>query len=486
MKTAIQGLGTPEPIPTTTFAITAPGMRGTVEAITPAEATSRAATRNFIEIAATGDDHTGAPVAVIGQIELDLRIAAAAGESRGGTTGAPTLHVDMRDESTGYAALYVDEDTGAARWLLDGRRDDTPTQKRLSFELPQVVEGGAAEPAERASRGIVTATMRALVKVVAWVADPLVGATAFAVAKAWEDKRRPYGLQQITAGGELVAPDWSSFTEGTTLLLVHGTFSTPAAGFAGWFGGPHFAELHKRYGGRCLALAHPTMYASPDENVDWLFGALPSGKSWTFDTVSHSRGGLVVRALAARAHADNNCGISRMVMVAPPNFGTPLADASHWTTFLNAHTNLLVTSPDTVSTIVAEGVLCLVKILGAGVARNLPGLAAMNMAGDYLSSLARRTIANTDGMFAVAANYTPANRNALKQLMLSAADAAVDSFFTEDNDLVVPTLGCSEGSIVAAGFPISANRLIRLYGATHHCNVVQNPTVQQQLSAWLT
>lgn len=152
MKTAIQGLGTPEPIPTTTFAITAPGMRGTVEAITPAEATSRAATRNFIEIAATGDDHTGAPVAVIGQIELDLRIAAAAGESRGGTTGAPTLHVDMRDESTGYAALYVDEDTGAARWLLDGRRDDTPTQKRFRSNYRK--SSKAEQPSRRNARRV--------------------------------------------------------------------------------------------------------------------------------------------------------------------------------------------------------------------------------------------------------------------------------------------------------------------------------------------
>ena len=126
------------------------------------------------------------------------------------------------------------------------------------------------------------------------------------------------------------------------------------------------------------------------------------------------------------------------------------------------------------------------KILGTGVARNLPGLAAMNLAGDYLPSLGRRTIANPDGIFAVAANYTPTNRDVLKQLMLSAADAAVNRFFDEANDLVVPTLGCSEGPIAAAGFPIAANRLVKLSGATHHCNLFENPAVQQQLSAWLT
>jgi pimeloyl-ACP methyl ester carboxylesterase len=235
------------------------------------------------------------------------------------------------------------------------------------------------------------------------------------------------------------------FTGEPTLLLVHGTFSTPAAGFSGWLGGLDFAAVHARYRGRCLAFAHPTMHASPDENIERLFAALPSGKSWTFDTVSHSRGGLVARALAAHGAAKNSCKVSRVVMVAPPNFGTPLAESQHWATFLNAHTNLLVAAPDTVSTIIAEGVLCLVKILGSGAAHNLPGLAAMNLAGDYLPALARRAIANPDGMFAVAAVYEPTNRDALKQLMLSAADVEVDRFFEEANDLAVPTLGCSEG-----------------------------------------
>src|SRR5262249_33555045 len=156
--------------------------------------------------------------------------------------------VDMRDEVTGYAVLYVDEATGATRWVLDGRRDDTATQKRLAFELPWVVESGAARAERSGTRGMITGTMRALVKVVAWVTDPLVGAAAYAIAKAWEDQRRPYGLQQATAKGQLVDPDWSIFTGEPTLLLVHGTFSTPAAGFYGWLGSPLFAAVHAAYG----------------------------------------------------------------------------------------------------------------------------------------------------------------------------------------------------------------------------------------------
>jgi len=487
MKTTIRGVGTPEPVLGTNFALTARGMSGSVESIGLAEATTRAATRNYLERAAAGHADSGVPVAVIGQLDVDLHVApgVAPGETRGGAVGLPTLHVDMRDESTGYAVLYVDQATGASKWLLAGQRDDTTTQKRLVFELPQVVASGAAKPEASGSRGAIIGAMRALVKVVAWVTDPLVGAAAYAVAKAWETKRRPYGLRQVTDKGGLVQPEWSVFTGGPTLLLVHGTFSTPAAGFSGWIDGPAFAALHAQYGGRCLAFAHPTMHASPDENIDWLFGALPSDKSWTFDTVSHSRGGLVVRALAAFAATRDDCKVARMVMVAPPNFGTPLADARHWTTFLNAHTTLLVTSPDTVATIVAEGVLCLVKILGSGIADNLPGLAAMNLAGDYLPSLARRALAKTDGIYVVAADYSPANADALKQLMLGAADAAVDKFFDEANDLVVPTLGCSEGQLASSGFPIDVKHLAKLSGDTHHCNLFVNATVQQKLSDWL-
>ena len=487
MKIAVQGLGVPEPVPATGFALTAPGMTGTVESLTTAEATTRAALRSYIEQAASAITDAGAELAVIGQLQLELQLRPdrIATDTRGSTVGSPTLHVDMRDQSTGYAVLYVDEATGASKWVFSHTRDDRAAQKRLVFELPQVVDSSVRKSEPGGTRGIMTGTMRALVKVVAWVSDPLVGAAALAIAKRWETRRRPYGLHQVTDKGDLVDPDWSVFTGEPVLLLVHGTFSTPAAGFFGWLGKPPFVALHAQYAGRCLAFAHPTMHTSPDENVDWLLRALPPDKRWIFDTISHSRGGLVSRALAAQGAAKNACQINRMIMVAPPNFGTPLADAKHWTTFLNAYTNLLITAPDSVSTIVAEGVLCLVKILGSGIANNLPGLAAMNLAGEYLPSLANRTVGNPNGMFVVAADYSPSNLDALKKLMLSTADTAIDQFFNEPNDLVVPTLGCSEGPINSLGFPIEQGRVFKLTGSSNHCNVFEDSTVHRKLSTWL-
>lgn len=283
----------------------------------------------------------------------------------------------------------------------------------------------------------------------------------------------------------MAAPDWDMFNGEATLVLVHGTFSTPDAGFFGWLGTPSFSEVHDRYGGRCLALAHPTMHVDPVENVTWFLDHLPKNKPWTFDTVSHSRGGLVVRELAARAKENGSCQVNRMVMVAPPNFGTPLANTEHWTTFLNVHTSILTYAPDTVATIVSEGLLCLVKILGSGAIYGLPGIAAMNAGADYLQLLAPRTCSRPDGLYAIASSYSPSQPAIIKILAAKAADAVVDTFFEEPNDMVVPTKGCSEGSSVAVGFPISPERLMRLGGQVHHCNFFEQRTVHDKLAEWL-
>ena len=175
-----------------------------------------------------------------------------------------------------------------------------------------------------------------------------------------------------------------------------------------------------------------------------------------------------------------------MVMVAPPNFGTPLANAKHWTTFLNAYTNILNGAPDTVTTIVTEGLLCLVKILGSAATHGLSGIASMNSEDSYLKALAPRAYSNPDGLFAIASNYSPTKPEIIKQLAAKAADKVIDGFFEEPNDMVVPTKGCSEGSLAAAGFPIVANRLKVLSGPIHHCNFFEQPDVHQQLTKWLT
>jgi pimeloyl-ACP methyl ester carboxylesterase len=481
----ILGTPTPEPVGSSGLAIRAPGRTGTAESIATQASVTRAGRRDHILDAASamGDTELG----IVGRLEIDIKPAsiqlppAAPGETRGDETPTPpAVVVDKRDDATAYAVHYFDDNTGTDMWVFP----QDATQPSLIFELP---EPPPPPPSQQpgGTRAFVTAAMRGLVTVVAWVTNPIVGAGVNVIAKMWENRRRPYGLHQVTERGQMVEPDWAKFSGDPVLLLVHGTFSTPDAGFFGWLGTPSFGEIHKRYGGRCLALAHPTMHADPAENVAWFIDQLPKDKRWAFDTVSHSRGGLVVRELAARAKADGSCQVNRMVMVASPNFGTPLANAGHWTTFLNVHTSILTYAPDTVATVVSEGLLCLVKILGSAAIYGLPGIGSMNSGASYLQLLAPRAYSNPDGLYAIASSYTPSRPEIVKLLVAKAADAVVDDFFEGPNDMVVPTKGCSEGSLVAMGFPITPERLIRLGGEVHHCNFFEQKAVHDKLAEWL-
>ena len=477
----ISGSTTPEPVGSSGLSVRAPGRTGTVDSLAPRTAATRAGRQDHLldAVRAMGADAPG----IVGRLDIDIKPASIQVPltTPGGTRGegpAPTaVVVAKRDETTAYALHYFDENTRTDMWVFP----NDAKKPNLVFELPETPPA----PAPGATRAFVTAAMRGIVTVVAWVTDPVLGMAANAIAKTWESRRRPYGLRQIAKDGKMTDPDWGTFNGDPVLLLVHGTFSTPEAGFFGWLGTAHFEAVHARYGGRCLAFAHPTMHTDPAENVGWLIDQLPKGKQWKFDTVSHSRGGLVVRELAARAKELGSCEVDRMVMVAPPNFGTPLASADHWKTFLNVHTSILTYAPDTVATIVSEGLLCLVKILGGAVVSGLPGLAAMNAGASYLQLLAPRAYANPNGLYAIAASYAPSRPEIVKLIVAKAADAAVDDFFKEPNDLVVPTKGCSEGSGVAVGFPIAPERLVRLSGEVHHCNYFEQTAVHDKLAEWL-
>jgi hypothetical protein len=482
----ILGTATPEPVGGAGLAIRAPGRTGTVDSLPPRASATRGGRHDHLldAVTAMGAD---AP-AIIGRLDIKIEPASiqmpitAPGQTRGGEGPAPAaVMVAKRDATTAYAVHYFDDNTHTDMWVFpnDANKSD------LVFELPETPPAPAAASAPGGTRAFITAAMRGLVTVVAWVTDPILGTAANAIAMAWESRRRPHGLHQVTQDGNMIEPDWSTFNGDPVLLLVHGTFSTSEAGFFGWLGTPNFADIHRRYGGRCLAFAHPTMHVDPAENVAWMIDHLPKDRPWKFDTVSHSRGGLVVRELAAGAKQDGACDVDRMVMVAPPNFGTPLASATHWKTFLNVHTSILTYAPDTVATIVSEGLLCLVKILGGAVVSGLPGLAAMNSEATYLQLLAPRVYSHPDGLYAIASSYSPSRPEVIKLIAAKAADAVVDDFFKEPNDLVVPTKGCSEGSLSAVGFPVAPTRLIRLSGEIHHCNYFEQTAVHGKLAEWL-
>ncbi|RYY82766.1 MAG: hypothetical protein EOO24_39885 [Comamonadaceae bacterium] len=378
--------------------------------------------------------------------------------------------------------LYTDE-AGQSQWLFPQPRTDAAPA--AVFELPPTPPAAAPTGGDaEGGRGPVTAAMRGVARVVAWLAQPIVGAGARAIAAQWESGRRAHALWQVGPGGALVPPRWAGFVElGPTLLMIHGTFSTPQVGFAGWVGTPAFDALAARYGGRVLTLAHPSLSASPQDNIDWLLAQLPAGAPFggPLDIVCHSRGGLVARELAARAAAGQAPTVDRVCQVGAPNLGTTLADASRWTVFLDAHTQCLTVLPDSVSTIVLEGLLCLVKIVGTGVARGLPGLAAMDPLGEWLQTRGAQPV-GAARWYTIGANYTPdaaASAGLAQRLKRKLSDAAVDAFFAADNDMVVPSDGCH-----VPGVPVT-DSLKLAGGAVHHVNYFTAREVQDTLARWL-
>jgi pimeloyl-ACP methyl ester carboxylesterase len=461
--TRIVGARAREQLPGSGITILAPGFEGEVTQLTPVSGDGRAIGDSLpVAEAAAG---TSAMIASQLVLDLEARPDGAPAELRGrsGAVATPRVVVPRR-KGVAYALLQTDED-GFSNWVL-----------------PESLEGADAvftlTPSVRASsnsgaRGPVTAAMRRLVRVIVWAAQPGLERGALAVANRFEKQRRPNKLLQVSAEGSYSAPDWQQLSGGPVLLLVHGTFSTPEAAFHGWVGDASFAAVAKQYGGRCLAFAHPSLGTSPDDNVNWLLGNLGAPLPGPVDVVCHSRGGLVARALAT----DERVRVRRVVQVGTPNRGTPLAAAEQVLSFIDGHTSLLTKLPDSVTTIVLEGLLCVVKLLATGAVGGLPGLNAMEPEGEYLTSLAGRAARGTE-WFTVSADY---RASAATQVRIAqrAGDAVVDRFFASANDLVVPADGCHEpGAEVTDSLRLSG-------GEVHHTNYFLHPEVRARLGEWL-
>lgn len=485
METTILGSLHAEPIAGTSVSVLAPNFTGRFVSLGPGAATRARKEPDSLPLK-TAASLSRASVVLSGVIELMPPPAAAGRVVRGAAKAPPKVIVKTRPKQ-GYAMLHTDE-FGRKRWIFPEKPAGEAAAPTAVFVIPvdmpppEAPINGSKKGAA-ATRGKVTRTMRRLVSIVTWAVAPLVTAAAQKIAASWESEKRPYALWQVAAGGKLAPPDWSGLGDGTTLLIIHGTFSTPAVGFGSWLASKEFAGLLTTYRGRVLALAHPSLSVTPEQNVDWLLEQLPGNAAWTgsFDIVCHSRGGLVARELAARAAAGKAPRIDRVCQIGTPNLGTVLANPKRWIDFLDTYTNCLTMLPDTTATIVLEGLLCLVKIVGSGAANGLPGLVAMNPDGAWVAGMGKRG-AGAARWYTIGTNYVPASDIAagfIRRVAGRATDAAVDAFFAADNDMVVPTSGCHE-----PGTPpvesLSVND-----GKTTHTSYFENTKVRQALARWL-
>ena len=156
------------------------------------------------------------------------------------------------------------------------------------------------------------------------------------------------------------------------------------------------AGLWHAYGGNVLAFDHPSLSVTPQQNAAELLSMIPPDRRLDLDIVSHSRGGLVARAIAdVAASADSRCRVRSTVFVAAPNGGTPLADDKHIKAFIDRMTTMLNLIPDGPLSLPADilsGVLDVVKILAAGAVEGLPGLRAMDPTDPGLATWATRPV----------------------------------------------------------------------------------------------
>jgi hypothetical protein len=348
----------------------------------------------------------------------------------------------------------------------------------LTFHRTLSIAGGAhafevplPAPVRRGAAGAVVLFLLRVAGAAAGAALPL-------LARAWEKRRFagarvPLGLVRLSrAGDALVATRASGLppAPARSLLFLHGTFSHAAAAFEDLARTPAaFDALVALYGGRVFAFNHLTVGRSPNDNARELRAPLAGA---SLDVVTHSRGGLVLRALAAAKGAPV---IGRTFLAAAPNEGTPLASPARWDELAAWIANLGEALPSGALVFgldfAAEALVWIARRAGGA----LPGLAAMDPAGDFLEKL-NAGPAGTVTYGAAVADFTPTAGFGRRLL-----DAGADAIFRTPNDLVVPT----EGGVRLGRRTIDPRRAVRFEGDVHHLNLFAQERTQEGLKSFL-
>ncbi len=445
-------------------------------------------------------------------VRLDLAVPESQTRRRSRELSAPvTLDLPAPPAGQGQVLLHRADD-GLVSWHFPqpgergGRHPLSQNTYRLDRKLLLGGPAGAAQgPAvtrddadvrgdDPDDRGLAALVARNLLTAFVFpLIDPILGRISNGFAKRWEVRNRPEGLRRITGQGipgrgsaTMSAAECADLATGPVLLLVHGTFSTARSAYSALPVATR-AELIRRYRGRVIAFDHPSVSARLSENVAGLRRLLDEAAvtgPLTVDVVSHSRGGLVGRALAERAAQYGLAGrltVRNLVMVAAPNAGTVLADPRRLTGLVDRVTNLAMLLPGTGIADVVSVIAVVVKQLSVGAFGGLEGIAAMDPQGDPLKQF-NNSPGSSASYSVICSDFEPADGSPLARLT---RDRATDRLFGETaNDLVVPTLGSYEvpGSMC---FPVSERVVIPSTAGVDHSSYFASPVVSQALLRWL-
>ncbi len=224
------------------------------------------------------------------------------------------------------------------------------------------------------------------------------------------------------------------------LLIIHGTFSKTASPVTGL--DEQFLDWARQQYRGVIGCDHWTLSKSPEDNAKDLWERLDPRlrTGHRLDIITHSRGGLVARALIElRNHGD---AVRRVVFVGTPNSGTDLANPDNWGRVADVLINLAHADP---TGFYARLSGLFVQLLVRGAVKAIPGLHAQNPTAQGTSDFLRRLQSPTPlpkgiSYAAIAANYEPERDEFnLKRLLSEAGDAAIDAFYGDPNDLVVDT-----------------------------------------------
>jgi hypothetical protein len=227
---------------------------------------------------------------------------------RGEAAPAPlTLDVEgSPDEAYVVMTRYA---SGAIRFHMPtelARRGMRRSARRTYRFLIPVPAAPVADADAR--RGLISGALKTVIlKIAGKIADFALSKLALLWETAtWKLKRQREGWLSVTAAGlgeepNLPVADLRTLsTFERNLLFLHGTFSSTKAAFHGLAqtqgsnGKTFFEEMQEVYGDRIYGFDHFTLSRTPQDNARMLLDALPA-RPTTFDVITHSRGGLVLR-----------------------------------------------------------------------------------------------------------------------------------------------------------------------------------------------